>query len=183
MIVRIDHNPQPAQSENRRHKSILAGFLSAWVQSQLDASGLKNVASGARIPPVIRPSRKLVLASRLVLTKRGSCTPGHPYLLEANFDGPGLMLSWVRKPLLGREGANITLHQPGQDVGTPGGYGAEGFIYQDLAPLKSFDGLYPVAGSWVIGHEEGNVAAGMGIRESDTPIITNLSQFVPHLFD
>jgi hypothetical protein len=53
MIVRINHNPQPAQSENRRHKSILAGFLSAWVQSQLDASGLKNVASGARIPPVI----------------------------------------------------------------------------------------------------------------------------------
>ena len=31
MIIRIDHNPQPVKSENRRHKSILAGFLSAWV--------------------------------------------------------------------------------------------------------------------------------------------------------
>ena len=31
MIVRIDRNPQPVKSENRRHKSILAGFLSAWV--------------------------------------------------------------------------------------------------------------------------------------------------------
>ncbi len=41
----------------------------------------------------------------------------------------------------------------------------------------------PVLGSWVIGHEEGNAAGGMGMRESDTPVIGNLSQFVPHLFD
>lgn len=33
------------------------------------------------------------------------------------------------------------------------------------------------------GHEPGNAAAGMGIRESDTPIATNFSFFVPHLFD
>jgi len=39
-----------------------------------------------------------------------------------------------------------------------------------------------VIGSWVIGHEEGNAAAGMGIRESDTPITGNTSRFVPHLF-
>ena len=48
--------------------------------------------------------------------------------------------------------------------------------------MKSADGKYPVVGSWVIGHEPGNVAAGMGIRESDTPITTNTSRFVPHLF-
>jgi glutathionylspermidine synthase len=50
-----------------------------------------------------------------------------------------------------------------------------------LAPLKSFDGKYPVIGSWVIGHEEGDSAAGIGIRESDSPITTNLSRFVPHV--
>ena len=93
------------------------------------------------------------------------------------------MVSWVRKPLLGREGANITLHRPDGDVETGGDYGAEGFIYQDLAPLKSFDGINPVIGSWVIGHAQGNAAGGIGIRESDMPIITNTSQFVPHLFD
>jgi glutathionylspermidine synthase len=91
-------------------------------------------------------------------------------------------MSWVRKPLLGREGANVTLHQPGKDLETGGDYGTEGFIYQDVAPLKSFDGAFPVLGSWVIGHEEGNVAGGMGIRESDIPITTNTSRFVPHLF-
>jgi len=91
------------------------------------------------------------------------------------------MASWVRKPLLGREGANITLHSPGRNFETEGDYGEEGFIYQELAPLATFDGKHAVIGSWVIGHEDDN-AAGMGIRESDMPIITNTSQFVPHLF-
>jgi glutathionylspermidine synthase len=131
----------------------------------------------------IEPPWKMLLSNKGILPVLWKLYPRHPNLLEASFDGPGLMLSWVRKPLLGREGANITLHQPGKDVETDGHYGAEGFIYQDAAPLKSFDGMYPVIGSWVIGHEEGNAAAGMGIRESGMPIATNASQFVPHLFD
>jgi glutathionylspermidine synthase len=102
--------------------------------------------------------------------------------LEASFDGPGLMMSWVKKPLLGREGANVTLHQPGKDIQTEGDYGAEGYIYQEMAPIQPFDGQYPVLGSWVIGHEEGNTAGGIGIRESAIPVTTNTSQFVPHLF-
>ena len=91
--------------------------------------------------------------------------PGHPNLLEARFDGPGPLTSWVRKPLLGREGANITMHRPESDFETDGEYGSEGFVYQDLARIGSFDGKYPVVGSWVIGHEPGNAAAGIGIRE------------------
>jgi len=131
----------------------------------------------------IEPPWKMLLSNKGILPVLWELYPRHPYLLEASFLGPGLMMSWVKKPLLGREGANITLHQPGKDVETPGGYGAEGFIYQDCAPLQSFDGKYPVIGSWIIGHEEGNAAGGMGIREADTPITTNTSQFVPHLFD
>ena len=75
------------------------------------------------------------------------------------------------------------MHSAGGNIETAGDYGTEGFIYQDMAPLKSFDGVYPVIGSWVIGQEEGAAAAGVGVRESNTPIITNTSQFVPHLFD
>ena len=37
-------------------------------------------------------------------------------------------------------------------------------------------------GSWTIGHEAGDVAGGMGVRESREPVTTNTSQFVPHLF-
>jgi glutathionylspermidine synthase len=83
--------------------------------------------------------------------------------------------------LLGREGANITLRHAGIEIKTGGDYGQEGFVYQDSAQVKDFDGMYPVIGSWVIGHEPGDCAAGIGIRESDTPITTNLSCFVPHV--
>lgn len=130
----------------------------------------------------IEPPWKMLLSNKGILPILWQLYPRHPYLLEARFDGPGLMMSWVKKPLLGREGANVTLHQPGHDLETGGDYGAEGFIWQELGPLKPFDGVYPVLGSWVIGHEEGNAAGGMGIRESDTPITGNTSRFVPHLF-
>jgi glutathionylspermidine synthase len=130
----------------------------------------------------VEPPWKMLLSNKGILPILWQLYPRHPYLLEASFDGPGLMMSWVKKPLLGREGANITLHSPGRDLETGGDYGEEGFVWQELAPIKPFDGMYPVLGSWVIGHEEGNAAAGMGIRESDTPITGNTSRFVPHLF-
>jgi glutathionylspermidine synthase len=84
--------------------------------------------------------------------------------------------------LLGREGANITLHGMGADLETGGDYGDEGFIYQQCVPLRQFQGRFPIIGSWVIGEKEGAAAGGIGIRESESPIITNTSRFVPHLF-
>ncbi len=129
----------------------------------------------------IEPPWKMLLSNKGLLPVLWSLYPRHPHLLEASFDSPGLMMSWVKKPLLGREGANITLHRPGLDLETGGDYGVEGFIYQEAATLPAADGRYPVIGSWLIGHEPGN-AAGIGIRESDTPITTNTSRFVPHLF-
>jgi glutathionylspermidine synthase len=131
----------------------------------------------------IEPPWKMLLSNKGILPVLWELYPGHPNLLAAHFDGPRDMPSWVRKPLLGREGANITLHTAVGDLETDGAYGEEGFVYQEFAPVASFDGKYPVVGSWLIGHEPGNAAAGIGIRESDTPITDNFSQFVPHLFD
>lgn len=82
--------------------------------------------------------------------------------------------------MLGREGANITIHRPGGGVETGGEYGAEGFVYQELADLFTQDGMFAIAGSWVIGHDEGDSAAGIGVRESSGLITTNTSSFVPH---
>ncbi|MCU1336949.1 MAG: glutathionylspermidine synthase [Bryobacterales bacterium] len=131
----------------------------------------------------IEPPWKMLLSNKGILPVLWELYPGHPNLLEACFGPPPSgMASWVRKPLLGREGANITLHGPGADIETDGEYGEEGFVYQALAPLRQFQGWFPVVGSWVIGHEEGAVAGGIGIRESNSPIITNTSHFVPHLF-
>jgi glutathionylspermidine synthase len=131
----------------------------------------------------VEPAWKMLLSNKGLLPILWKLFPHHPNLLEASRHAPDAGKAWVRKPLLGREGANVTLHQNGRDFETPGDYGEGGFVYQDLAPLKSFDGKYSVIGSWVIGHRKGDAAAGIGIRESDIPITTNLSQFVPHLFD
>jgi glutathionylspermidine synthase len=129
----------------------------------------------------IEPPWKMLLSNKGILPVLWEIYPGHPNLLEAHFDSPAGMSSWVKKPLLGREGANITLHAPGADIETRGEYGKEGFIYQALAPLKPFQGTFATLGSWVIGHDEA-ACAGIGIRESESPIITNISRFVPHLF-
>jgi glutathionylspermidine synthase len=98
-------------------------------------------------------------------------------LLPAWFDSDRLT-SYVKKPILSREGANISIVQNNAAIqDTPGEYGKEGYIYQELFTLPSFDGNYPVIGSWIIGQEP----AGMGIRESRTLVTDNLSRFIPHL--
>jgi glutathionylspermidine synthase len=129
----------------------------------------------------IEPPWKMLLSNKGILPVLWELYPGHPNLLEARLDSPGGMTQWARKPLLGREGANITLHGAGPETATEGEYGDQGFVYQELAPLRQFQGRFPVIGSWVIGDSE-NAAGGIGIRESESPIITNTSHFVPHLF-
>jgi glutathionylspermidine synthase len=130
----------------------------------------------------IEPPWKMVLSNKGILPVLWEMFPGHPNLLEARFDDAGSLDSWVRKPLFSREGANVTVHRAGEEIQTDGDYGEEGYIYQALGPLRDFGGWYPVLGCWTIGHEEGNVAGGMGVRESRQPITTNTSQFVPHWF-
>jgi glutathionylspermidine synthase len=122
----------------------------------------------------MEPPWKMLLSNKGILPVLWELYPNHPNLLEARFNEPGAMTAWVRKPLLGREGANVTLHGPGLDLETEGEYGAEGFIFQELAPLG-----HCVIGSWVVGHEE-DPACGIGVRESESPIITNTSRFIPH---
>lgn len=125
----------------------------------------------------IEPIWKMVLSNKGILPILWELYPGHPNLLEAHLDDPHSLKEYARKPLLSREGANISIHQAGGDVQTDGEYGEEGYIFQQLAPPAVFDGKWPVLGSWLIDWE----AAGMGIRESDGPITDNLSRFVPHL--
>jgi glutathionylspermidine synthase len=139
---------------------------------------------------VIEPAWKMVLSNKGILAVLWELFEGHPNLLPASLDAPtDDMVAWgyVRKPLLSREGANITIVRGlgrGSDVETPGDYGSEGFVYQATAQLPEYDAgdgtlRRPVIGSWIIGHEAG----GMGVRETSGYVTTNLSQFVPHVID
>ena len=127
----------------------------------------------------IEPLWKMLLSNKALLAILWELYPGHPNLLPAYLDGPRELASttgYVRKPLLGREGASIRVHAPGVELETSGDYGAEGYVYQQFLPLPDFDGWRPVLGAWVV-HDE---SAGLGIREISGLITDDTSSFVPH---
>ncbi|RYG44037.1 glutathionylspermidine synthase family protein [bacterium] len=126
----------------------------------------------------IEPIWKMLLSNKAILAILWELFPDSPYLLPAYLDGPREMTSFVRKPILSREGANVEIHAEGVTVDRDGPYGAEGYVYQGLATIPSFDGKHPIVGSWVIAGDP----RGIGIRESASMITDNTSQFVPHKF-
>jgi glutathionylspermidine synthase len=128
---------------------------------------------------VIEPAWKMVLSNKAALALLWEMAPGHPNLLPAAFTPGDIEGTVVRKPIFGREGANVTVIDAGRALAeTDGPYGAEGFVYQTHAPLPAFDGNYPVVGSWVVASQP----AGIGIREDSTAITRDSSRFLPHFF-
>jgi glutathionylspermidine synthase len=144
-----------------------------WMSAEGFAGHLRAAAARTRW---IEPAWKMVLSNKGILAILWELFPDHPNLLPAYFDD-ALLEAYARKPLLSREGANVSLVLFGETVAeSRGDYGEEGWVYQALAPLPTFDGASAVVGSWVVAGEP----AGVGIRESDGPITGNTSRFVPH---
>lgn len=127
---------------------------------------------------VVEPWWKLLLSNKGLLAVLWELFPNHPNLLPAYFNSAQLPDGYVRKPLLGREGANVQIITPEQQLYSPGVYGSEGWLYQAPALLPCFEGNYAVVGSWVVGDQP----AGIGMREDDTAITRDTSRFVPHCF-
>ncbi len=132
---------------------------------------------GAHIGPsglrVIEPPWKMILSNKAVLALLWEMFEGHPNLLPASFDPARIAGPCVEKPFFGREGEGVVIHPGGVTAATPG------HVYQAMAPLPAFDGNHAVIGSWVIASQP----AGIGVREDDGPVTTNLSRFVPHFFE
>ncbi len=124
----------------------------------------------------IEPAWRMLLSNKGILAILWQLFPGHPNLLPA-FRSEPAGSRYVVKPVLGREGDNITVVRGEHRSATGGEYGAEGFVYQEYFELPVFDGQHPVVGSWVIDAEP----AGVGIRESEGPVTRNESPFVPHV--
>lgn len=144
---------------------------------------LANEGFGASIPNTntvwIEPAWKMILSNKAILPILYQLYPNSPYLLKSYFD-KGDLKNYVKKPILSREGANIEIYRNDAITeSTTGGYGSEGYIYQDLCELPEFDGNRTVVGSWIVGQQP----AGIGIRESKGLITDNMSRFIPHLID
>jgi glutathionylspermidine synthase len=119
---------------------------------------------------------KMLLSNKAILTVLSELFPESPYLLRTTFEPSGS--SFVRKPIFGREGANITVVQDGRTLAkTEGIYTDSPCIHQQYSPLGDFAGNHPVVGSWMVN----GYACGIGIREDRELITGNTSRFVPHV--
>ncbi len=139
-------------------------------------------AFGRNIPPAkdrtlwIEPIWKMIWSNKAILPILWDLYPRHELLLWATRDRPASD-SYVQKPILAREGANVRVVKDGTVLAaTDGAYAAAPVVYQGLYDLPDFEGARPVIGSWVVDGEP----AGLGVRE-DGLVTGNLSRFVPHI--
>ena len=125
----------------------------------------------------IEPMWKMIMCNKNILPIVHRLFPDSPFILKASTSPVG-MSSYAKKATLGREGENITLVKDGKILEKcEGDYDESGYIYQELIDAPTFDGKTPVLGVWIIGGS----CVGMGIRECDTKITNNTSEFIPHI--
>ena len=108
------------------------------------------------------------------------------YLLPTYFDNATavdetklLFDMHVRKPLLGFEGAGISIESGygALEQKESFGYGSEGFIIQDYIELPQAFGYHYMVGSWAID----GVAAGIIIRGDTSRITGRHCLIIPHI--
>ncbi len=129
----------------------------------------------------LEPAWKSIISNKALLPMLWQMYPNHPNLLPAYFaDDPNIphMDSYVKKPLLSREGANIQIIQAGKELDvSEGPYGEEGAIIQAYHPLPKFNDSYTLIGSWLVN----GTSCGIDIREDHSVITQDLSRFYPHI--
>ena len=128
---------------------------------------------------LIEPAWKMLLSNKGLLVLLWKMFPNHPNLLPSYFDQYQLSTDYVKKPLLGRCGECVSILSDGEVITSPNKDNESKCIYQQAHLLTNFAGNYPVIGSWLVAGD----AAGIGVREDDTPITLNECRFVPHCFD
>ncbi len=126
---------------------------------------------------ILNPAYTLLFQSKGILKILSDLYPNHPLLLKTSFQ-PLQNAAQVKKPLFGREGANVEiLNENGEITAKNGGeYANQKFIYQELAQFATDEnGLNYQAG--VFFAFEG---CALGFRKGGA-IIDNFSKFVGHI--
>ena len=141
--------------------------------------GRRVPASGTRF---LEPPWKAVLSNKGLMAFLWEMFPGHPNLLPAYFEGDRraseLAGSFVRKPLLSRQGANVQIiHEGKTQTRSEGPYGDGDHILQAYHPLPEFSGNYPLVGCWLVASQ----AVGMCIREDQNLVTSRDANFIPHV--
>jgi glutathionylspermidine synthase len=124
----------------------------------------------------IEPVYQMILRGKGILPVLWEKYPDHENLLPASFTTPTDGSSYVRKPIWGLQGQNISIITPEFQEVSEGNSGAEGFVYQSYAKLPEFDGKFPVVGSWVVGGK----ASGVTVFEDSSRINQSTYKIQPH---
>jgi trypanothione synthetase/amidase len=122
---------------------------------------------------VMEPLWKVITSNKAILPVLWLLYPNHPNLLQSEYalTNDLKQIPFVKKPIVGRAGHNVTLYDVnGESVlgETKGKFIDRSCIYQELFSLTKFDGYYPIIGSWIVNDS----FAGFGIRE-DKKLITD----------
>ena len=158
--------------EGREIRTLYKLYPWEWMVNEPFGQTLPKMIDRTRF---IEPIWKLIWSNKAILPILWDLFPRHPNLLWASAEAPRSQ-SYAVKPLLSREGANITLVRDGQIVAAAEGPYAGPVIYQDLYDLPKFADTRPVLGVWTVDGRP----AGMGVRE-DGLITGNLARFTPHI--
>ena len=125
---------------------------------------------------IANPAYALLFQSKALLAHLWKTFPHHPLLLEASLEP--LSGHHVRKPIFGREGQNVAEIQPDGRTGSEvsGEFAQQPQLYQQWAELPTdAQGRRYKAGVFWAGE-----ACAIGFRR-EAGLITNLSEFVPHI--
>ncbi len=175
--------------------------LYPWEQIFKDEERLNQEGKSLFLPLVlnnqtafVEPLWKALLSSKACLALLWQMYPEHPLLLETYFEDDSAALQLrqsphVRKPLFGREGANIEIVFPqessqdeksggefSEDEFSKDEYSKDGFIVQAYEPMPRFEDYNLLVGSWLVN----NRAVGLGIRADRSKITGRRALFVPH---
>lgn len=125
---------------------------------------------------ILNPAYTLLFQSKGIMKILWELYPNHPLLLETK-DKPLSGKSYVKKPIFGREGANVSIIKNDEVICENQGPYQNNFIYQEFVELNEYNKEYYQAG--VFFAYEG---CGLGFRKGSM-ILDNTSKFVGHIIE
>lgn len=159
-----------------------------WLLDEQFGQALAEEVLAGRLT-LMEPAWKAVASNKRLLVTLKEFYPDSELLLDASTSAADAARwggEFVRKPVRGREGQNVTLMRPtgrgaAEEIARRDGtYGDDLFVFQRKAELaQTGEGGVAVIGSWMVNRQ----ACGMGIRESDGPITDDKARFVPHVME
>jgi glutathionylspermidine synthase len=146
----------------------------AWEEPELLTS--LALLARSRTVTIANPAYTLLFQSKGMLAWLWKAYPYHPLLLETDLEP--LTGKYIKKPYFGREGQSVEVVDRGRVTKMQGEYDQQQQVYQRWCELpEDAKGYQYQAGVFWAGE-----SCAIGFRR-EKGIITNLSQFVPHLVE